>query len=240
MTAWNVELTRRAIEEVHGRKQLELARPCLRSLSDRQIYARFHYRRADSALKRYIREHLNEKEFFMVALGLDKAEWDRFNIVIRKIAADLTACIQSIHAIPDILASAVYYSLALDGAMLPSKHQFINHTFVTSSVAKLGELKDVELALRSAIEGESYRHLSALANQAKHYSVVFPALSSDLTGERAAQYMLAFPSFTVRGKSFPQVFAREFLPKVYEQLSKAVVNTGHAIDATLRNGRQIR
>lgn len=235
MHAWHVEATRKAIERVYGRRQLELARPCLRSLDDRQFYARFHYKRAESTLKRYVRVHLRDKDFLPIALGVDEQEWYRFNIMLRKVAADLTACIQSLHAIPDIFASSVYYSLALDRRVQPKAGGFVNHAFLITAISGFDELRGVNGGLRAATVGTAYKHLAALANQSKHYSIVFPALNSDLTGKRSDQYLLVFPRFLVRGKPYPQVFVTEFLPPVYEQLSKSVVETGRAIHACLQS-----
>jgi hypothetical protein len=234
MTAWHVQRTRDAIERVYGRSQLDLAAPCLRSLGDRQFYARFHYQRAEATLKRYIRAHLNDQELMLAVLGANPPASYRFNVAIRKMAADITASVQSLHAIPDILASSAYYSLALDQKIKPKGRRFVNHRFVTDSIANIPQLQSVHAGLRTAAEDEPYKHLAALANQSKHYSIVFPALNIDLTGERPERHSLVFPAFKVRGIQYPQVFVTEFLPPIYEQISAAVLATGHAIHACLQ------
>ena len=234
MNPWDAEATRRAIQRVFGREQLERARPCIRSLSDRQFYARYHYQRAEQTLSRYVRAHLQSKDFISVSLGADPDEWERFNIVIRKLGADLTACIQSLHALPDVLASAVYYSLQLDKRFTPCKGRYVNHAFVTECLAQVPELASVRAELRATVHGPGFRHLAALANQSKHYSIVFPALNADLTGTRKKQYMLLFPEFKSSRASFPQALVAEFLPPVHEQLSRGVVLSGHALNEALR------
>jgi hypothetical protein len=233
MRTWDVDETRNAIERKFGRDQLELARPCLRSLSDRQFYARFHYQRAGRTMERYFREHLHSKGFIEISLGVDEAEWNRFNIVVRKLGADLTACVQSLHSIPDILASAVYYSLQLDKQFTPPPGRYVNHAFVSDGMAKLDPLRPLNTLLRSVVAGQGFKHLAALANQSKHYSIVFPALNVDLTGERKEQYMLAFPEFTARRKVYPQTFILDLLPPIHEHLSRCVVQTGHTLNALL-------
>lgn len=235
MDPWDTEATRSAIERVYGREQLELARPCLRSLSDRQFYARFHYQRAEQTLKRYVRVHLRSKDFVGISLDVDSHEWNRFNIVIRKLGSDLTACIQSLHALPDILASAVYYSLQLNTHFTPRPGRYINHAFVSECLANVLELAPIRVQLVTAVSGLGFKHLAALANQSKHYSIVFPALSADLTGKRKKQYMLAFPEFKSGRVTFPQTFVAEFLPPVHEQLSKSIVHLGHALNTVLRS-----
>lgn len=235
MTSWYVEGTREAIARVFGPKQLELARPCLRSLYDRQFYARFHYQRAEATLRRYVRSHLKDKDFLPIAFAADEPEWNRFNVVIRKVGADLTACVQSLHAIPDILANAAYYALALDRTVKPEKGRYVNHAFVTDSIKTITPLTDVHRSLRSATTGQRYKQLAALANQSKHYSIVFPELSHDLTGARAEQYLLKLPAFNARGTPHSQVFVNDFLPPIHEQISRSVVATGRAIDEYLKS-----
>lgn len=233
--SWYVEGTRKTIARVFGPEQLELAQPCLRSLYDRQFYARFHYQRAETTLMRYVRSHLKEKDFLPIAFGADELEWNRFNVVIRKVGADLAACVQSLHAIPDILASAAYYALALDRTAKPEKGRYVNHAFVTKSIKTYVPLTDVHRALQSATTGERYRQLAGLANQSKHYSIVFPELSHDLTGARAEQYLLKFPAFNARGIPHSQVFVKDFLPPIHDQISRSVVETGRAIDEYLKS-----
>lgn len=235
MPPWDIEATRLAIARVHGQSQLDLARPCLRSLSDRQFYAAFHYQRATATLRRYVREHLDPDDPMPTIFGQDEVGWNRFNVVIRKLGADITACIQSVHALPDILASAVFYALALDRTVKPAHGKFVNHAFVTNAIASMPGLQEVYAALRSAVKGSNYEHLAALANQAKHYSIVFPALNTDLTGERAEQHMLVLPSFRARSKSYPQVLVSEFLPPVHGHVSQSILATGLALHAHLQS-----
>lgn len=237
MTSWHIEETREAIARAFGPKQLDLARPCLRSLYDRQFYARFHYQRAEGTLKRYVSNHLKDKDFLPIAFGADELEWNLFNVVIRKLAADLTACVQSLHAIPDILASATYYALALDQTVKPEMGRYVNHAFVTKSIKTLTPLNNVRRALQSATVGQRYKQLAALANQSKHYSIVFPELSQDLTGKRAEQYLLLFPAFNARGMQYNQVYVSDFLPPIHDQISRSVVETGRAIDEYLKSIR---
>ena len=233
MNPWDADETRSAIERTYGREQLRLARPCIRSLSDREFYARFHYQRAQRTLMRYVRTHLGSRDFIRISLGVDEDDWNRFNIVIRKLSADLVACIQSLHAIPDILASAVYFSLQLNTCFQPKAGRYVNHAFVTKCLQEIKGYETVQEHLKAATAGEAAKHLGALVNQAKHYSIVFPALNADLTGKRTKQYMLAFPEFKSGKKTYPQFFVNDFLPPVHAQLSRSVVSTGNALNQVL-------
>ena len=236
MTPWDVARMRRAIERKFGKPQADLAHPCLRSLWDRQFYAWFHYQRAEQTLKRYVRTHLSTKEFVTIAVGADREEWHRFNLVIRKIGADVTACVQSLHALPDILASAVYYSLALNTRFAPKPGRYVNHEFVCDQLKAHPDVGSVVVPLSAATTGVAFKHVAALANQSKHYSIIFPALDADLTGKRAEQYMLSFPGFITKRKRYPQALVSDLLPPVHEQLSRSIVEAGHTITALLQPG----
>lgn len=231
---WDLEEARRLIAQVNGRSQLDLAAPCVRSLVDREFYARFHFQRAKACLRRYERKNLNSDHSMLALLGGDDAGWQKFNIVIRQLSADITACIQSIHSLPDILACSVYFSLALDRVAVPSGRQKVNHWFVLKTVAAMPEMEAVTRGLASVSEGDGFRHLAELANRSKHYSIVFPSLSADLTGERAERHALQIPAFTSRGAVFPQVYVGDFLPPIYEQVNRAVIATGKATLAELQ------
>jgi hypothetical protein len=233
MDPWDTDTTRNEIERVYGQDQLQIARPCLRSLSDRQFYAQFHYRRAEETLKRYISTHLRLKDYVEISIGADEGEWNRFNVVIRKLGADVVACIQSLHSIPDILASAIYFSLQLNTRFAPKQGRFVNHAFVVDCLTEFQHLQSVQVQLKATVSGPQWRHLAALVNQAKHYSIVFPALNADFTGKRKDQYLLVFPEFTARGKRYPQVFVNELLPPIHEQLSRCVVLSGNALNQVL-------
>lgn len=233
MDTWDADATRRAIQKNFGPEQLVLARPCIRSLSDRQFYAAFHYQRAERTLARYVSTHLQSKDFIDISFGADEDEWNRFNIVIRKIGADLTACIQSLHALPDVLASAIYFSLQLNARFLPKPGRYVNHAFVADCLEKCPDLNEVYEPMKAAVAGSGFRHLAALANQSKHCSIVFPALSADLTGKRKKEYMLVFPVFQTARSLFPQVFVNDFLPPVHEHISRNIVLAGHALNSAL-------
>jgi len=170
-----------------------------------------------------------------ILFGQDERGWRRFNVVIRKVAADVTACVQSIHALPDILASAVYYSLALDRTHTPRDGRYVNHAFVIKSLATVPGAEAVRASLTKMTASASYKHLAALSNQSKHYSIVFPALNTDMTGKREQQHMLVIPAFTARSGAFSQVFVSQFLPPVYEQANAGVLATGHALLDHLRS-----
>ena len=106
MSSWDIEQTRQDVRRLFGDDQLELARPCLRSVVDRQTYARIHFKDARAKIESYTQTALQDTSLFEVTF-CDSEAWVEFNIFIREVGAHLTACVQSIHAVPDILAQGL-------------------------------------------------------------------------------------------------------------------------------------
>ncbi|MNF75205.1 hypothetical protein D3C84_572630 [compost metagenome] len=235
MDRWNLEETRDHIARLHGRHQLELAKPCIQSVFDRQVYARIHYQDARSKTDTYIRTELHETSLLEVTFGDRDKAWEEFNIFVREVGAHLTACIQSMHALPDILAHAIYYSLGLNISSAALKSRDVMATSVSKLLKANTELAILGDLLTEFIKGGNFVHLSALSNQAKHRSIVFPSLSEDWTGERKEPHLLIFPAFSYESVCYPQVFADEFLKAEYKRCSELVVKIGSSLNALLCN-----
>jgi hypothetical protein len=93
---------------------------------DRQDYARYHYQEAMGLLSEFSAKHLTKKPLIAVVFGGDNdARWE-FETLMTKLGAHTIACIQSIHAIPDIVAHSFYYSLGLNLDTDPLKERTIS------------------------------------------------------------------------------------------------------------------
>lgn len=233
MARWDIEETRRLIRQLFGDDQLELAKPCLRSVVDRQTYARVHFHDAKAKIDSYTQTALQDASLFEVTFG-DSETWIEFNIFLREVGAHLTACVQSIHAVPDILAHAIYYSLGLNQAPSALKARDICAGSVLKLLRREQQFNTITALLDSLVSAKTFAHLAALTNQVKHRSIVFPSLNEDLTGTREKRHMVAFPAFSFDDDKFPQVFADEFLAVEYERSSRCVVDTGIELNAVLQ------
>lgn len=235
MNHWNLEETRKHVARLYGRNQLELAKPCFQSVFDRQMYAWIHYQDACTKIDAYVQAQLQDTSLLEVTFGGRDEAWEEFNIFVRELGAHLTACIQSMHALPDILAHAVYYSLGLNIAPAALKSRDVGAASVMKLLKSDTGLATLNSLLAELINGSGFVYLSALANQAKHRSIVFPSLSEDWTGERNERHMVIFPAFSYGSACYPQVFADEFLKTEYERCSGLVVEIGSSLNALLRN-----
>ena len=235
MTQWDLEETRQHVTRLFGRPQMELANPCIRSCNDRQAYARIHLQDAKAKIDSYLQAELHEASLMDVTLFGNQDSWAKFNVFTREIGASLTACIQSMHALPDILSNAIYYSLGLN----LREHPLSLRNVTAPAVAKVLQCTPLFLGLSSLLRGfttdGTFPHLSALANQAKHRSIVFPAVNEDWTGERSERHIVTFPAFSYEEVPYRQVFAEDFLKGEYERCSRLIVHSGCALNEALRS-----
>lgn len=66
---WDMDETRAAVERLHGRTQLELARPSIRSVVDRQVYSWVHFHDAKSLLAEYVAANLPDASLLHVTMA---------------------------------------------------------------------------------------------------------------------------------------------------------------------------
>ena len=235
MATWDISETRSLIERTFGKKQVGLASPCIQSVIDRQYFARYHLRQAKSLLKRFQRHYLpNDVSLLQVTLRDPKAQM-AFQVYISKVGAHVTAGLQSVHAIPDIIASGVYYStgLNLGSNSIPERQIALNS--VTSRLIADPRFGSVGEVLKQIPLVPNYAHLSAASNRSKHSSIVKTSMNEDLTGERSNLHELHLSSFEREGKHFPEIEVFSLVAPVYDQLSVYVVEAGNQLNASLRN-----
>lgn len=232
MARWEMEETRQHVRRLFGDDQLELSKPCLRSVVDRQTYARIHYQDAIAKIDSYCQTALQDASLFDVTLS-DPELWGEFNNFIREVGAHLTACVQSIHAVPDILAHAIYYCFGLNLTTGALKPRSISAGNVLKLLKQEPQFNAIASRFDSLVNAKTFGHLAALSNQSKHRSIVFPSMNEDLTGTRKKRHMVVFPAFDYEGTQYQQVFVGEFLAAEYERSSQCVVQIGIELNAAL-------
>lgn len=233
MKRWDLLETYKLIEAAHGEEQQSLATPCLRSIIDRQRFAEYHFTEMHRLLKAFKRRYLNEG--LMIALhgpNKNKAR-NAFEVLMIKAGAHITACIQSIHALPDILANGIYYSTALNiTTKLPPNKIYLSNVAIEAEkrtdLFKLGNL------LTQIISDGQYKHLEALSNLSKHRNVVRASLNEDWTGTRVNSHEFHLTSFERGSKSYPQVSVESLVAPEFERISKLIIAIGHELNAVLQ------
>jgi hypothetical protein len=234
MAKWSLTDTYALVRKAFGSEQERLARASTRSVVDRQNFARYHFSETKRLQRAFERKYL--REGLLISLHTQDGARSRiaFEIFMVKAGAHATAAIQSVHAIPDILAHAVYYITGqqVSPPALPDRDIAVNT--VARLLARTPELNSLAAMLRQAHTGESWRHLAAVSNTSKHRSVVRATLSEDWTGTRKNLRELHVSAFERDGRTFQGVSLQALLEPEYNRLSTLVIEIGHALTTHLR------
>jgi len=234
MKPWNLEETYGLVKVVFGQAQERLARESTRSVLDRQAFTRYHYQEALRLSKTFERTHLTNS--LLIDLHAQDGQRKRvaFEKYIVKAGAHATASIQSLHAIPDILAHAIYFACGQNLGPNALQERDVTLPAVVGALKHDDAFRCLAPLLSSAQSGELWRHLAAVSNLSKHRSVVRTALNEDWTGTRKNFRELQFQSFERDGKYFATQSLQALLEPEYNRLSFLIITLGHELDACLK------
>lgn len=231
---WEMRLTGELINAVFGAEQWKKAHPSVRSMTDRSEFCRYHYHQAKDMMSEYI-------EFKLKAKGLLGVynDYGEFSYLMLKIRANITAFVQSLHALADTCSHMLYYSLALDKLPKSLKEKNISAFEVLKileqqSVTRHSEYHQLYSLLREITTGNSYDYLKALTNTSKHRSIVRPELNEDLTGSREKKWILFLESFWYVGKFFEKTDAFKFMEKEHDRIQHLSVKIGVELNDVLK------
>lgn len=230
MAPWDLKETHSLVRRVFGADQEKLVWECTRSVNDRKAFSSYHFQEAMRLTKNFERKHLNGKISFLEIHGNTA-----FNTYMVKAGAHSVAAVQSLHAIPDIFAHAIYFAagqnlqphaLSEDKIALPS---------VVASLKQDRDFEPLSTQVRSLQSGEGWKHLAAASNISKHRSVVRAAYNEDWTGTRAQLRELQISTFEHHGKHYPAKSLRELLEPEYDRLFVGIITIGHELNSILRD-----
>jgi hypothetical protein len=234
MKRWELPETHALVKAAFGAAQLQLARESIRSLVDRENYASYHFRETNRLTKDFERRHLKDGHLLEIYTHAGKPKRVAFEQYIIKASAHAVASVQSIHALPDILANAVY--LASGQNLLPNavpENEIAMPVVIRALKANTNFCSLVPL-LTKAQSGSHWQHLAALTNLSKHRSVVRTNLNEDLTGLRKKHRELHFQAFERNTKHFPAISVQALLEPEFTRLATLIVEVGHGLNACLR------
>lgn len=234
MEPWDLKETYALVKAAHGLRQQKLTQECARSVVDRQLFAQYHYQEALRLSKGFEKRYL--KSNMLADLYGPNSEKTRtaFEIYIMKAGAHVTAAVQCIHAIPDILAHVAYFASGQgeDSDALPERK--LGLPTVARTLKSNPTFRSVAFILNSAQSGNYWHHLAAVANTSKHRTVIRAALSEDWTRTRKHYRELQLAAFSRGGENFPAISVRDLLGSEFQRLSGIVVTFGHELNACLR------
>lgn len=235
MEPWDLNETYQLVRRVFSRDQERLARESCRSVTDRQAFSSYHFAEAMRLSKAFERNHLAGARTIleMHVEGAEKVE-RAFQAYIVKAGAHSLAAVQSLHAIPDIFAHAVYFASGQNLQPHALDDSDISLPRVATCLKHDRRFAALSVSLRSIQSGAGWRHLAAVSNMSKHRSVVRASYNEDWTGTRAKIRELHVSAFEWHGKPYPAVSLRELLEPEYERLIGTVISVAHELNECLR------
>lgn len=233
MPPWDLQLTRNQIQLRYGDEQLQVVRRCLESIVDRQRYAAYHFHEHKRLLTAHIDDQLVSKSIYQITLAFEPDEQVTLDLCLTQVSANIVACIQSLHALADILAHVVYYSLGLNKGPRALKEREIGLSSLIRMLAKESDHAELHKNLNSISTHPDFIYLSALVNHSKHRSIVGTVLSVDPPAAGKPPYVLLFDEFTYREFHYARREIEPFLEPTYAWLSQSIVSCGNALNNLL-------
>jgi hypothetical protein len=230
--SWSIAETKQHVFRLYGKAQVGLASPSLQSTVERREFARIHYHDTLDLLNHFVQMRLRDKTLFEVAIAGDDETIEEFQLFTLKIGAYVTAFVQSLHSIPDILGHAIYFSLALNNSSKPLAPKAINAMAVLRLLNGASDLERLHSLYSKLCTSGAFPHIAAAANHCKHRSVVLPSISEDQIGKR---HELRFAAFEYDGATYPQVAIRELLESEFDRCSILIIDIGIELNAVLRH-----
>ena len=230
MSKWDLKQLRATVESLYGEDQRVAISPSLDSIDQRRGFASYHYHEALRIMREATTAHQSEMQMVLLMMGADGEASQEFKWASFRAAAHITACVQSMHTIGDMLAHTLYYAFGMN---LDKEKVLEAHRIGIRQVSNRLPAGTVKDQLSTMVEHEAFRYLSALTNHSKHRSMVQTIYSIDLTGEAALSHGLKFSGFEYDDESFTERWVIPTLESEYNRQAALVVSIGQALNAAL-------
>ncbi len=224
---WSLKQLREDVGQLFGKDQERLLAPCLQSIDERRAFARYHHAESKRILETVT---LERTPIQMVAWLLDSESLEStgFQSARFHASAHVHACVQSMHALADILGHAVYYGLGMN--LNPNIKLDARSVSVRSVRDQLpsGALRE---HLTRLVDDAGFKYLAALVNHSKHRSLIAIPFSVDLSSEDKEPHGLKFGGFDLDGVRYPEKWVTPALRQEYDRQESHVVGAGVALNA---------
>lgn len=185
--------------------------------------------------KRLLEEHIDAKldkqTIYDLTWPTDPENWGELMHCLMKVEANLIACAQAVHALGDILAHAAYFAMGINLGPKALQEDKINLSSVEGLALSDPKFNDVGRKLQILRNDHGFIGIAALVNHSKHRGLIEPRLSVEPND--TTPYVMEFGAFRYRTKDYAERGVQDVLGPGYDAASKAVVDTGNAINAAL-------
>jgi hypothetical protein len=231
---WDVKTTRELILSLYGKEQFLKASQSLNSALQRRDFAKFHYFEAFDRWEKHLEDIKDENPLDIVLACTDEMADYRRAQRMDELAAHVHSCVHSLHTIPDTMAHALYYGLALNLTSPLKERQITAASIVkklngNSSLTKLGDF------FQSMYTSGDFTYIDALNNHGKHRSMIRPATWFDMTGKDMVPITLEFSNFSYDAVHHPRREIQPVLSREYERISQCIIDCGIEIFNLLKD-----
>jgi hypothetical protein len=230
MPIWDLKELRSSVERLHGRDQRSAITPSLDSIHQRREFARYHYHEAQRLIRDVATSEDSEMQIMQLIMGVDEEASAVFQMAGFQAAAHITACLQSMHTVADLLGHTLYYAFGMN--LDPAKTIEPRRVGIHSVSRHLPE-GALKRHLKTLVEHDDFVYLSAITNHSKHRSIVKANYSLDLTGDSPTPHGLKFSRFEYEGKTYPERWVGPTLESEYKRQAEIVVSVGLALNNAL-------
>ncbi|MEJ5280760.1 hypothetical protein WH299_15960 [Pseudomonas sp. MYb541] len=230
MPVWDLKQLRSSVECLYGRDQKSAIAPSLDSIHQRREFARYHYHEARRLIGDVATSEDSEMQIMQLIMGADEEASAAFQKASFQAAAHITACLQSMHTVADLLSHTLYYAFGMN--LDPSK-TIEAHKIGIRSVSRNLPEGELKRHLKTLVEHDDFIYLSAITNHSKHRSVVKTNYSLDCTGDSEMPHGLKFSRFEYGGEIYPERWVTPTLESEYKRQAEIVVSVGIALNAAL-------
>lgn len=229
---WDFQRTKELIFRRVKKGHLE-AVASLTSVIDRLDHARYHYGQITRPWADLLtRAQCSEELWRMLGFGATRDELEVLAQDRIARSANIVACTQALHSIPDTLAFAVFNCLEMPFPRGKSIDD-VSVSSVSSWLKYHPEGRRFRSVFGELTGAPAYRHLAALSNHAKHRSIIGDRVSADLTGKDDTPIRLYFKEFSFKRRHYPRMEALPLLQGEFNRINKLVLTCGNHISAYL-------
>ncbi len=234
---WNHKELEDNIETLYGKKQLELLSPCLTTMEEKKFNATYHHNEFERLINEELKRIAPDNHKLLNILNDTGQEWENALLVYRKARANITACLQSLHSLADVLAHVIYFALNLDNNDITKVDATrIDASTVSGKLNLISGANPLKMVFESLIKDDEFVYLSAVVNCSKHREVIntWFGINLDLSKEYSAK-SFKFYAFEYKGKKYNEQVVIEFIKNEYSRIDSLLIDIGVEINNFVRN-----
>lgn len=235
---WDIELTRQLVDAMIGLNQSMKARESMISCQQRIQYSLIHQETAVKLWDDYLAMLSRTSARSGQLQGEEERQAEARALL--NIGANIHACVQSLHAIPDILAHALYYSIGLNHTAPARRERDITAKSVAKSLAADASLGELSNQLQTVYKDGEFPYLDALNNNGKHRSLIQARPLARIGVPFEETYTLELLGFEYDDIPYEKRPAIPFLRKEHLRIFRRVMECGNTMNSILaaKTGRQ--